>query len=52
VSNLPERLCEQFAQKNDDDPQKIITAVIENVKDFSGGLPAQDDQAVLVLMVE
>jgi sigma-B regulation protein RsbU (phosphoserine phosphatase) len=47
-----ERLCEQFAQKNEDDPQKIITAVIDNVKDFAGGLPAQDDQAVLVLVVE
>ena len=47
-----ERLCEQFAQKNDDDPQKIISAIIENVKNFTGGLPAQDDKAVLVLVVE
>jgi sigma-B regulation protein RsbU (phosphoserine phosphatase) len=47
-----ERLCEQFAIKNDDDPQKIITSVIEHVKDFTGGLPAQDDKAVLVLVVE
>lgn len=47
-----ERLCEQFAQKNDDDPQKIIAAIIENVKNFTGGLPAQDDKAVLVLVVE
>ncbi len=47
-----ERLCEQFSQKNDDDPQKIIAAIIENVKNFTGGLPAQDDKAVLVLVVE
>jgi sigma-B regulation protein RsbU (phosphoserine phosphatase) len=47
-----ERLCEQFAIKNDDNPQKIITSVIEHVKDFTGGLPAQDDKAVLVLVVE
>lgn len=45
------RLCEQFAVKNDDNPQKIITTVVDNVKAFTGGSPAQDDKAVLVLVV-
>ena len=47
-----ERLCERFAKKNNDDPQKIISAVIEDVKRFAGGLPAKDDQAILVFIVE
>jgi sigma-B regulation protein RsbU (phosphoserine phosphatase) len=47
-----ERLCEQFAINNDNDPQKIIASVIEHVEDFTGHLPAQDDKAVLVLVVE
>ena len=47
-----ERLCEQFAKNSEDDPQKILTTVIDDVNRFADGLPAQDDQAVLILMVE
>jgi sigma-B regulation protein RsbU (phosphoserine phosphatase) len=47
-----ERLCEQFARRNGNDPQKILNTVMEDVNRFADGLPAQDDQAVLVAVVE
>jgi sigma-B regulation protein RsbU (phosphoserine phosphatase) len=47
-----ERLCEQFTKETDDDPQKILTTVIEDVNRFAGGLAPEDDQAVLIMMVE
>ena len=46
-----ERLCEQFAKNSLDDPQKILSGVIDDVSRFAGGLPAQDDVAALILMV-
>ncbi len=47
-----ERLCEQFARDTGDDPQKIMTALMDDVNHFAGGLPPDDDQAVLVMVVE
>ena len=47
-----ERLCDQFARDTADDPQKIISALMDNVNRFAGNLPPDDDQAVLVMVVE
>ena len=47
-----ERLCEQFARDTGDDPQKIMTALMDDVNHFAGGLPPDDDQAVLIMVVE
>ncbi len=46
-----ERLSEQFAKGSSDDPQKVITTVIDDVNRFAGGLPPEDDQAILIMMV-
>jgi sigma-B regulation protein RsbU (phosphoserine phosphatase) len=47
-----ERLCAQFARDSGDDPQKIMTALMDDVNRFAGNLPPDDDQAVLILVVE
>ena len=47
-----ERLSEQFAKGSGDDPQKVITSVIDDVNRFADGLPSEDDQALLIMMVE
>jgi len=47
-----ERLSRQFAADADGDPRKIIETIVADVKRFEGGLPAQDDQAMLVGIVE
>jgi serine phosphatase RsbU (regulator of sigma subunit) len=47
-----ERLCEQFASDTGDDPYKIIAALMDDVNQFAGNLPPDDDQAVLIMVVE
>ncbi len=47
-----ERLCQKFAEDCDHDAGKCITMIMEDVNRFADGLPAQDDQAVLVLTVD
>jgi sigma-B regulation protein RsbU (phosphoserine phosphatase) len=47
-----DRLCEQFAKDADLDPQKMMTALIDDVNHFAGDLPPDDDQAVLIMVVE
>jgi sigma-B regulation protein RsbU (phosphoserine phosphatase) len=47
-----ERLCEQFGKDSDNDPQKILNTVMEDVNRFADELPADDDQAVLIAVVE
>ncbi len=47
-----ERLCEKFAEERDHDVRKRIKMIMEDVNRFADGLPADDDQALLVLMVE
>jgi serine phosphatase RsbU (regulator of sigma subunit) len=47
-----ERLCEQFAKDSGDDPQQMITALIDDVNQFAGQLPPDDDQAALIMVVE
>ena len=47
-----ERLCEKFAEECENDVRKSMTMIIEDVNRFADGLPAQDDQAILVFMVQ
>ena len=47
-----ERLCEQFAKDYNNDLSKIINKIMEDVDRFADGLPADDDQAILLLMVD
>jgi sigma-B regulation protein RsbU (phosphoserine phosphatase) len=47
-----ERLCEQFSRDSGDDPRKIISSLMDDVNRFAGGLPPNDDQAVLIMVVE
>jgi sigma-B regulation protein RsbU (phosphoserine phosphatase) len=46
-----ERLCEKFAEESDHDVRKRVTMIMEDVNRFAEGLTAEDDQALLVLMV-
>jgi serine phosphatase RsbU (regulator of sigma subunit) len=46
------RLCEKFAEECDHDVRKRIKMIMEDVNRFADGLPADDDQAILVLTVE
>ena len=47
-----ERLCQKFAEDCDHDVSKSMTMIMEDVNRFADGLPAQDDQAILVFMVQ
>ena len=47
-----ERLCQKFAKACDHDVQNRITMIMEDVNQFADGLPADDDQALLVLTVD
>ncbi len=47
-----ERLCEKFAEECENDVRKSMTIIMEDVNRFADGLPAQDDQAILVFMVQ
>jgi sigma-B regulation protein RsbU (phosphoserine phosphatase) len=47
-----ERLCQKFAEDCDHDARKCTTMIMEDVNRFADGLPAEDDQALLVFMVE
>ena len=47
-----ERLGEIFAKVCDKDADKTVTKIMEDVNRFAGGLPAQDDQALLICQVD
>jgi sigma-B regulation protein RsbU (phosphoserine phosphatase) len=47
-----ERLCKQFAEDHGNNLPKILEKIMEDVDRFADGLPADDDQAILLLMVE
>lgn len=47
-----ERLSEKFAEECNYDVRKSITIIMEDVNRFADGLPAEDDQAMLVFRVE
>jgi sigma-B regulation protein RsbU (phosphoserine phosphatase) len=49
--DLP-RLLRQVAMDNQNDPQATIDTVMADVNRFAEGLPADDDQAMLVIIVE
>lgn len=47
-----ERLCQKFAEDCDHDVRKSMTMIVEDVNRFADGLPADDDQTLLALIVE
>ena len=47
-----ERLLRQLEAGGDLRPQKLLTAIVQNVNAFAGGRPADDDQALLLAIVE
>jgi sigma-B regulation protein RsbU (phosphoserine phosphatase) len=46
------RLLEQFSAASLNDPRAILDSVMASVDQFADGLPAEDDQAILVMIVE
>jgi sigma-B regulation protein RsbU (phosphoserine phosphatase) len=46
-----QRLLQQLGTDVGDDPQKVLTAIIDDVQRFAGGHPADDDQALLLGIV-
>ena len=47
-----ERLLQILATNNVHNPQGVITAIMADVEQFAGGLPADDDQALLLGIVQ
>ncbi len=46
-----QRLLQQLGTAAGDDPQEVLTAIIEDVQHFAGQHPADDDQALLLGIV-
>jgi sigma-B regulation protein RsbU (phosphoserine phosphatase) len=46
-----QRLLQQFAAAGPDEPAAILTRIVDDLSRFAGGRPADDDQAMLVIMV-
>lgn len=46
------RLLQQFGSAFPDKPEAILKGIIQDLARFSGGRPADDDQAMLVMIVE
>jgi sigma-B regulation protein RsbU (phosphoserine phosphatase) len=47
-----ERLLKLLATDNAQDPQGVITTIMADVEQFAGQLPADDDQALLLGIVQ
>ena len=47
-----ERLLQSLATDSAQDPQGVIAAIMANVEQFASGLPADDDQALLLGIVQ
>jgi sigma-B regulation protein RsbU (phosphoserine phosphatase) len=47
-----ERLCLQLSKDRGDNPKEILDAIVADAERFAGGLPAEDDQALLLCVVE
>jgi sigma-B regulation protein RsbU (phosphoserine phosphatase) len=47
-----ERLRRQLAVDHGDDPKKILDAIMMDADEFAAGIPADDDQALILCMVE
>jgi sigma-B regulation protein RsbU (phosphoserine phosphatase) len=47
-----ERVCRQMEQPGVDGPAAIISGIMQDLETFSGGRPADDDQALLLAFIE
>lgn len=47
-----ERLCRQLEISSVTDPCRILECIIEDSNSFSGGRPADDDMAMLLMVVD
>jgi serine phosphatase RsbU (regulator of sigma subunit) len=47
-----ERLCRQLSKDRGDSPKEILDAIVDDAERFAKGLPADDDQALLLCVVE
>jgi sigma-B regulation protein RsbU (phosphoserine phosphatase) len=46
------RLRRQLSKDSGDDPKEMLEAIMDNADRFAAGLPADDDQALLLCIVE
>jgi sigma-B regulation protein RsbU (phosphoserine phosphatase) len=47
-----ERLCRQLSKDHGGNPKEILDAIVDDAERFAKGLPADDDQALLLCVVE
>jgi serine phosphatase RsbU (regulator of sigma subunit) len=47
-----DRLCRQMERPGVDGPAAIVSGIMQDLETFSGGRPADDDQALLVAFIE
>jgi len=47
-----DRLLQQFGTADSDDPAAILKGIIDDLSRFAGHRPADDDQAMLIIVVE
>jgi sigma-B regulation protein RsbU (phosphoserine phosphatase) len=47
-----ERLCRQLSKDYGDSPKEILDTIVDDAERFAEGLPAEDDQALLLCVVE
>jgi sigma-B regulation protein RsbU (phosphoserine phosphatase) len=47
-----ERLCRKMEQTGRGGPQELLKGIVQDLDNFAGGLPADDDQAMLLLSFE
>jgi sigma-B regulation protein RsbU (phosphoserine phosphatase) len=44
-----ERLCRQMERTGVDDPREQLKGIVQDLEDFAGERPADDDQALLLV---
>jgi sigma-B regulation protein RsbU (phosphoserine phosphatase) len=47
-----DRLCRQMERPEADGPAAVIAGIMQDLEAFSGGRPADDDQALVVAFIE
>jgi sigma-B regulation protein RsbU (phosphoserine phosphatase) len=47
-----ERLCRMMEQPDVHDPRALLNLILQDLADFAGGRPADDDQAMLLTISE
>ena len=55
TGNMPygeERVCRQMERPGVDGPAAIVSGIMQDLETFSGGRPADDDQALLLAFIE